>query len=58
MDVTDSAGRAAYISFIVSLCYCTDYELGYDPTVVWNADKKYWVIKCPDSTAAKDGKVR
>ncbi|KAJ2538793.1 hypothetical protein GGF49_005681 [Coemansia sp. RSA 1853] len=58
MDITDSAGRAAYISFIVSLCYCTDYELGYDPTVVWNADKEYWVIKCPDSTAAKDGEMR
>ncbi|KAJ2655378.1 hypothetical protein IW148_006079 [Coemansia sp. RSA 1199] len=58
MDITDSAGRAAYISFIVSLCYCTDYELGYDPTVVWNADKKYWVIKCPDSAAAKDGEMR
>ncbi|KAJ2138254.1 hypothetical protein IW136_003199, partial [Coemansia sp. RSA 678] len=58
MDITDPAGRTAYISFIVSLCYCTDYELGYDPTVIWNVDKKYWVIKCPDSTAAKDGKVR
>ncbi|KAJ2655377.1 hypothetical protein IW148_006078 [Coemansia sp. RSA 1199] len=58
MDITDSAGRAAYISFIVSLCYCTDYELGYDPTVVWNPDKKYWVIKCPDSAAAKDGEMR
>ncbi|KAJ2118822.1 hypothetical protein IW147_006300 [Coemansia sp. RSA 720] len=58
MDITDSVGRAAYISFIVSLCYCNDYELGYDPTVVWNADKKYWVIKCPDSTAVKDGEMR
>ncbi|KAJ2475886.1 hypothetical protein IWW56_005205 [Coemansia sp. RSA 2131] len=58
MDITDPAGRAAYISFIVSLCYCTDYELGYDPTVVWNPDKEYWVIKCPDSTAAKDGEMR
>ncbi|KAJ2557445.1 hypothetical protein GGH12_006175 [Coemansia sp. RSA 1822] len=58
MDNIDLAGRTAYISFIVSLCYCTDYELGYDPTVVWNADKKYWVIKCPDSTAAKDGEMR
>ncbi|KAJ1851876.1 hypothetical protein GGH12_005911 [Coemansia sp. RSA 1822] len=58
MDITDSVGRAAYISFIVSLCYCTDYELGYDPTVVWNPDKEYWVIKCPDSTAAKDGEMR
>ncbi|KAJ1854028.1 hypothetical protein LPJ76_004362 [Coemansia sp. RSA 638] len=57
MDITDSADRAAYISFIVSLCYCTDYELGYDPTVVWNPDKEYWVIKCPDSTAAKDGEM-
>ncbi|KAJ2495723.1 hypothetical protein GGH96_006279 [Coemansia sp. RSA 1972] len=58
MDITDSTGRAAYISFIISLCYCNDYELGYDPTVVWNPDKKYWVIKCPDSTAAKDGEMR
>ncbi|KAJ2538024.1 hypothetical protein GGF49_006142, partial [Coemansia sp. RSA 1853] len=58
MDITDPAGRAAYINFIVSLCYCTDYELGYDPTVVWNPDKEYWVIKCPDLTAAKDGEMR
>ncbi|KAJ2308554.1 hypothetical protein IWW55_000364 [Coemansia sp. RSA 2706] len=54
MDVTTSTGIAAYVKFIVSLCYCEEHQLGYDPSMTWCSENKYWVIKCPGRTPDDD----
>ncbi|KAJ2389981.1 hypothetical protein H4S02_002095 [Coemansia sp. RSA 2611] len=56
MDVTTSAGIAAYIKFIVSLCFCEEHQLGYDPSMTWCSENKYWIIKCPGRTPDNDDK--
>ncbi|KAJ2359018.1 hypothetical protein IWW50_000276 [Coemansia erecta] len=55
MDIADPAGRAAYIEFIVSLCYCDSQKLGYDPTIAWSDELGCWKIQCPDSEAPASG---
>ncbi|KAJ2370048.1 hypothetical protein H4S01_000619 [Coemansia sp. RSA 2610] len=54
MDVTTSAGIAAYIKFIVSLCFCEEHQLGYDPSMTWCSENEYWIIKCPGHTPDND----
>ncbi|KAJ2315187.1 hypothetical protein IWW54_000455 [Coemansia sp. RSA 2705] len=54
MDVTTSTGLAAYIKFIVSLCFCEEHQLGYDPSMTWCSENKYWIIKCPGRTPDND----
>ncbi|KAJ2318496.1 hypothetical protein IWW52_002525 [Coemansia sp. RSA 2704] len=54
MDVTTSTGIAAYVKFIVSLCFCEEHQLGYDPSMTWCSENKYWIIKCPGRTPDND----
>ncbi|KAJ2307225.1 hypothetical protein IWW55_001081 [Coemansia sp. RSA 2706] len=54
MDMTTSTGLSAYVKFIVSLCFCEEHQLGYDPSMTWCSENKYWIIKCPGRTPDND----
>ncbi|KAJ2778245.1 hypothetical protein H4R18_004721, partial [Coemansia javaensis] len=52
MDLATAAGRQAFLRVLVDLSFCSEAQLGYDPTVVWRAGpgtgrKGHWEIKCP-----------
>ncbi|KAJ2655531.1 hypothetical protein IWW48_005492 [Coemansia sp. RSA 1200] len=56
MDVSTVQGRRQYIQLLVDWSLCDWHQLGFDPSVRWRKDLKYWEIDVPCLAAtASDG---
>ncbi|KAJ2653979.1 hypothetical protein GGH99_007458, partial [Coemansia sp. RSA 1285] len=44
MDVSTAQGRRQYIKLLVDWSLCDWHQLGFDPSVRWRKDLKYWEI--------------
>ncbi|KAJ1878898.1 hypothetical protein LPJ57_003148, partial [Coemansia sp. RSA 486] len=43
MDVSTKEGRAALVQLLADITYCSDDQLGYDPTIYFDEDKSWKV---------------
>ncbi|KAJ2506756.1 hypothetical protein H4217_008955 [Coemansia sp. RSA 1939] len=56
MDVSTAQGRRQYIQLLVDWSLCDWHQLGFDPSVRWRKDLKYWEIDVPRlATTASHG---